>query len=113
MIGRDNHLIINTRYTKLIPFEEDYVEVLDASLSFQNKIGSDYRYYYFPVITFRKRAADALKKIKEPISVKLLYKGEEIVIKDLRQSSWSHSKWYDRYFYYRPTPKRGYGVCVW
>jgi hypothetical protein len=113
MIGRDNHLIINTRYTKLIPFEEDYVEVLDASLSFQNKIGSDYRYYYFPVITFRKRAADALKKIKEPILVKLLYKGEEIVIKDLRQSSWSHSKWYDRYFYYRPTPKRGYGVCVW
>jgi hypothetical protein len=113
MVGRDNHLLINTKYTKLIPFEEDWVEVLEASPSFKHSLGSDYRYYYYPVITFRKKAADALKKIKEPLAVTLRYKGENIFIKDLHQSSWSHSKWYDRYFYYRPTPKRGYGGCVW
>jgi hypothetical protein len=113
MVGRDNHLLINTHYTKVIPFEEDYIEMLSAPPSLQKYFGSDYRYYYYPVITFRKKAAEALTRIKEPVTVKIRYKENEIVIKDLKQSSWSQSKWYHRYFYYRPTPKPGYGVCVW
>ncbi len=113
MAGRDNHLLIKTKYTKLIPFEEDYVEILEMSNNVRRFIGSDYKHYYYPLITFRKRASDALKKINDPVYIRLLYKGEEIVIEDLRRSEWSQSKWYDRYFYYRPTPKKGYGVCVW
>ena len=113
MAGRDNHLLINTKYTKLIPFEEDYVQVLEVSESFRRFFGNDYQYYYYPVITFRKRAADALKKMNEPVFVRLLYHGKEIVIDDLQKSPWSASKWYDRYFYYRPTPKPGLGICVW
>jgi len=113
MAGRDNHLLIKTKYTKIIPFEEDYVQVLEIGRPLRGYFGNNYQYYYYPVITFRKRAADALKKINEPVSVRLLYKGKEIVVDDLRKSPWSASKWYDRYFYYRPTPKPGLGICVW
>jgi hypothetical protein len=113
MAGRDNHLLIPVKYTKLIPFEEDYVEILEAPDAIRTLLGNDYKYYYYPVITFRKRMHDALKKIRQPVGIKLLYKGKEIIIEDLHNTQWAASKWYDRYFYYRPTPRKGYGVCVW
>jgi len=113
MAGRDNHLLISTRCTKLIPFEEDYLQVLDVSSNFISKIGSNYKYYYYPLITFRYNASVWLKNIKDPVSVRIFYRGKEFIIPNLATSDFSRSRWYDRYFYYRPTPVRGYGVCVW
>ncbi len=113
MQGRDNHLLINTKYTKLIPFEEDSVRILEISSNLKKYIGNDYRYYHYPVITFRRRASIWVKAIDEPVYVKLIYRSDTIKITNLKQSIWAKSFWHDRYFYYRPTPVKGYGVCVW
>jgi hypothetical protein len=113
MKGRDNHLLMKSKYTKLIPFEEDCLQLLEVSPNLIRCFGRDYRYYYYPVITFRKRTNECLRTIQEPVYVKFIYKSDTISISDLRKSVWSASHWYDRYFYYRPTPVKGYGICVW
>lgn len=111
--SRSNHLLINTNYTKIWNFEEDYVTIVElpSHLKWQNSI--DLIGYDLPLIEFKKQAQNWVNQDTEKITCILLYKGELIKINDLKESEFSKAKWWYHYIYFRKIPKKGVNECLW
>lgn len=111
--SRSNHLLINTNYTKIWDFEEDYVTIikLPEHLKWQNSIailGSD-----LPLIEFKKQSNQWVKQEDGIITCTIKYKGEIINIPNLKESEFSKSKWWHHFVYFRKIPKKGVNECLW
>ncbi|HMO31519.1 MAG TPA: hypothetical protein PKE63_12345 [Lacibacter sp.] len=111
--GRSNHLLINTAYTKLFHFEEDYLLLREVSPNLHRFTGTTYHQFSYPLVTFRRRAAHWAREVREPVYIRLQYRGQTYEIRDLSGSPFARERWYDRYLYFRETPLKGYGVCMW
>lgn len=111
--SRSNHFIINTRYTKIWEFEEDYVAILKLPAQ-EMEWGTRYKIenYDLPLIEFKKLARH-WSDTKEKISCTILYKGKTIYINDLANSEFSDTEWWYRFLFYRRIPKEGINQCMW
>ncbi len=111
--GRSNHLLLNTRYTKLFHFEEDKALILSVSPNLLAFTGDQYRQFSYPLVLLRKRAAEWAADVKGPVRLELEYNGTVYVIENLSSDPLLKKRWYDDYLFFRETPLQGLGGCYW
>lgn len=111
--GRSNHLLLNTRYTKLFRFEEDKVLIRSVSPNLLALTGANYQQFSYPMVLLRKRAAEWAATAKGPVRLELEYNGAVYVIEDLKTDPLLKKRWYDDYLFFRETPLEGLGGCYW
>lgn len=113
--SRSNHYIINTKYTKIWDFEEDYVTIIRLPEE-EKKWGKTYKIenYDLPVLEFKKLATRWTDSYGyKKISCTILYKGKEIELEDIAGSNFNDTKWWYRFLYYRRIPKNSINECMW
>jgi hypothetical protein len=97
-----NHYLINTKYTKIWNFEEDYVHIISIPDKCTWQYRNPLKGYGLPVIEFKKKVA-SWSKFNEPLPCVLEYKGKTLFIPDLRTSKFNNAdrKLWERFLFYR------------
>lgn len=109
--SRSNHFFINTNYTKMVNFEEDYIELiyLDNKLAYEKLDG-----FCLPMVEFKYKIKEwSVLFEKEKLEAKFVYKKDTIFIKNLQESSYNNAKWYYKYLYFRKIQPKGTTECYW
>jgi len=111
--SQSNHLLIDTKKTKIWNFEEDNVLVLKIS----DTLNTDLENFRLPVSEFKyqaKKWCDDKKFKNGNLSCILVYKNDTLKIKNLRNSEWSKPLWWHRYLYFRKIQtEQGMNKCRW
>ncbi len=108
--SRSNHLLIDTKKTKIFDFEEDYVYIMAIDVPILNK---EYKGFYLPKVEFNFLVNYWGAKLNRAIYSKLLYRNKVYEIKDLRKSEFNHSKWWYRYLFFRKIQANAPNKCRW
>lgn len=108
--SRSNHLIIDTKSTKIFDFEEDNVLILQLPDTIKNRKLENFK---LPLIEFKYQAHQFCKKYSIKLNCTLVYKNDTIVIPDLKNSSFSKTKWWYKYLYFRKIQPEGANDCYW
>jgi hypothetical protein len=111
--SRSNHLLIHTANTKLFHFEEDNLRIQKVSNNLLPHAGAVYAQYIYPKVLFRNRMKQWAEVVKEPVYIRVLYQNRIYEVRDLQSNPFMQSKWYDRFLYFRETPEKGVGYCMW
>ncbi len=109
--SRSNHLIIDTKKTKIFNFEEDNVLILALhdSLKAKKLIG-----YKLPITEFKYAAKEWVKSKKNiKLTATLIYKKDTIFITDLKNSEFSKHKWWYKFLFFRKIQPQGANECYW
>jgi hypothetical protein len=111
--SRSNHFLVNTMYTKVLDFEEDYLRIikLPKGTKWDDRYSIDN--YDVPVITFKNMSGRWAARLKGKLPCTILYKGKVIKIDDLRTSSFRRTEWWHRFLHYRRIPLPGVNECMW
>jgi hypothetical protein len=109
--NRSNHLIINTKKTKIFDFEEDTVLILKLSDSLKKEALVGYK---IPKIEFQFEVHEWAKKYpKTNLNCTLIYKNDTIIIPDLKQSKFNKTLWWYRFVNFRKIQVEGPNFCYW
>lgn len=111
--SRNNHFLIDTRKTKMCAFEEDYITILELPEEYKWESSQKLINYDLPVIEFKTQVAEWIKKTDRKIRCVVKYKGETIIIDDLKASEFGNAKWWYRYLFYRKIAPKGSVECLW
>ncbi len=109
--NRSNHLIINTKKTKVFHFEEDNIFILklDDPIKKDSLVG-----FKIPIIEFKYLSHQlAVKYPTINISCTLVYKNDTLVITDLKKSKFNESKWWYRFINFRKIQPNAPNKCYW
>ena len=103
---RNNHLLIDTRKTKIFDFEEDsvYIIYLDKW---------KYNGYKLAVVEFSFLANNLSRKKGKPVSCTLIYKGKKLHYDDIGKSPFKETKWWYKYLYFREIQISSPNRCRW
>jgi hypothetical protein len=107
---RSNHLLINTKYTKIVDFEEDAVLILKLHDTLKKHKLENFR---IPISEFRFLSNHWSKRYKIKLNCILVYKNDTIKIDDLKNSSFVETKWWYKYLYFRKIQPNGPNECLW
>lgn len=107
---RSNHLLINTKYTKIVDFEEDNVLILELhdTLKKLNLV-----HHKIPITEFQFLSKNWSNSYKIKLHCVLVYKKDTIKIDDLKTSPFIETKWWYKYLYYRKIQTQGPNKCQW
>lgn len=108
--GSSNHLLINTKYTKIVDFEEDNILILQLHDTLNRHKLENFR---IPISEFRFLSNDWSKRYKIKLNCVLVYKKDTLHIDDLKNSSFSETKWWYKYLYFRKIQTEGPIKCQW
>ncbi len=109
--NRSNHLLIDTRKTKLFDFEEDNLHILSLDKRLQKE---KLEGFILPVSEFHYRAANWAKNHRDwKISCTIVYKKDTTIIADLSKTDFANTKWWHRYVNFRKIPPEGPCKCFW
>ncbi len=109
--NRSNHLIINTKNTKIFDFEEDNLLILKLSDSLVKDSLINFK---IPVTEFKYLTSKWAKKYpKMQLNATFVYKSDTILIKNLKKSSFNDPKWWYRYINFRKIQVAGANKCYW
>ena len=109
--SRSNHLIVDTRYTKLTDFEEDNVLVLELHDTLKKERLEGFR---VPVVEFCFLAKQYTERYPAvALNCRLVYRNDTIAIADLKQSRYSQTKWWYKYLFFRKIQPDGPNACYW
>lgn len=109
--SRSNHLIIDTKKTKIFGFEEDNLLVLKIhdSLKKDSIVG-----YKIPIIEFKYKTKCWLKRYSTTkLNATVVYKNDTIDIPDLKKSEFNDAKWWYKYINFRKIQPEGANKCYW
>lgn len=109
--SRSNHLLIDTKKTKITDWEEDNVLILELhdTLKYTEKEG-----YKLPIIEFRYLANLYAKRYpKTAINCTFVYKNDTIFVPDLKKSEYVKTKWWYQYINFRKIQPEGPNKCLW
>lgn len=109
--SRSNHLIINTKYTKISNFEEDTLRIITLSndLKYEKLEG-----FLLPMVEFKYKIKEWTNHFEgKKLSATLVYKNDTIVIDDLKKSIYNQQKWYYNYLYFRKIQPKESIECYW
>ncbi|MDI1257600.1 MAG: HTTM domain-containing protein [Flavobacterium sp.] len=109
--SRSNHLLIDTKKTKIFDLEEDNLLIfkLDERLKTAKLEG-----FRLPITQFKFLASQWIKKPnRENLACTLVYKNDTIVINDLSKSEFSKTKWWYKYISFRKIQPEGANECYW
>lgn len=105
--GEGNHLLVDTRKTKLFGFEEDYVTVLATGNRRLDSIYADTR---IPLVEFNYRASFWTKK---PLRFELVYRGDTLRTATLKGTRFEKGEWWHKYLFFRPVAVSEKQPCRW
>ena len=105
-----NHLLIDTRKTKIFNFEEDNVIILKIHESFRKERLEGIK---IPVSEFKFLCKKWTSSSRIKLNCTLVYKNDTIVIDDLRKSEFAKTQWWNRYLYFRKIQTEGPNKCRW
>ena len=108
--GSSNHLLINTKYTKIVNLEEDNVLILKLHDTLNKHKLENFR---IPISEFQFLSNDWSKRYKIKLNCDLVYKKDTLHIDDLKNSSFSETKWWYKYLYFRKIQTEGPMKCQW
>ncbi|MCB9202460.1 MAG: hypothetical protein H6604_05375 [Flavobacteriales bacterium] len=116
--SRNNHLLIDTKKTKIFDFEEDNIEIFHSSIEIQREFYDKYfqgRYteYLYPMIEVKKNIKQALSRTDKKLFIYFKYNGKYYYIKDVKNSPLNNSKWWHRYVFLRGIQKERPNRCQW
>ena len=109
--SRSNHLIIDTKKTKLFDFEEDNVLILKLHDTLKKGKLENYRLPLIEFKYFSKKWCDRYPKLQ--INATIVYKKDTLVIPDLRKTEFATTKWWYRYVFFRKIQVEGANECYW
>lgn len=115
--SRSNHLLIDTKITKIFSFEEDLILINTASSELINEIKRrNYSFklgkFLLPKIELQK-AIHRISKSNKNIYIDYQYNKKHYVIKDVGNSSLNQIKWWYKLIYLRPVQIEGENKCQW
>jgi hypothetical protein len=112
--NRSNHLLINTRFTKLTDWEEDqvYVIEIDSVLQKQNAV-LRIKGMYIPRNELAYRISTAKPNKSGNNWAEIIDHRDTIQINDLMQSPYANSKWWYKYVSFRVIQPNGPNRCRW
>ncbi|OYU79809.1 MAG: hypothetical protein CFE23_12410 [Flavobacterium sp. BFFFF1] len=107
--SRSNHLLIDTKRTKIVNLEEDnlFILELDNRLQYEKLQG-----YFLPVSEFKFKAANWAKRFKN-IHCKLVYQGDTIKTANLSETDFTKTDWWYRLVNFRKIQPDGACKCLW
>ncbi|WP_298120530.1 hypothetical protein [Flavobacterium sp.] len=106
----NNHLLIDTKKTKLFDFEEDYVEIIYLK---NKNIREDFNGYKLPLVEFNFLVNYWNKTYTDKVPCKLIYKGKIFETNDIRTSEFNQTKWWYKYLSFRKIQSKGPNECRW
>lgn len=110
---RQNHLLINTNYTKLIDFEQDLVEVRYIDSQTRPPSRYDIQGYLIPRSEFRFIANMSTLDTDRRISMDIRDNGKEIRIDDLARSEYAERPLSSYFLTFRQIDAFGSAKCRW
>ena len=105
-----NHLIIDTKKTKIFNFEEDNVLILKLHDTLKIE---QLEHTKIPISEFQFLSKNWCRLYKVKLNCTLVYKKDTVVIDDLRKSEFSKTQWWNRYLYFRKIQTEGPNKCRW
>lgn len=108
--SKSNHLLIDTKKTKIFDFEEDFVEIisLDNPSARESFVG-----FRIPVVEFKYMIQNSANKSNQPLPCILRYKNKLFKIDDLKKSEFNTAKWWYKYLNFRKIQINGANECRW
>lgn len=106
----NNHLLIDTKKTKIFDFEEDAVTIIYLN---NKNITENYNGFKLPLVEFRFLVNYWSKTYKDEVPCKLIYKGKVFETKDICNSEFSQTKWWYKYLNFRKIQAKGPNECRW
>ena len=109
--SRSNHLLIDTKKTKIFNFEEDNLLVLKLHDTLKNNKLENFK---VPMIEFKYLVGQWSKQYPNvTLDAKIVYKNDTIVIADLRKSKYNSRKWWYKYINFRKIQPENPNKCIW
>lgn len=109
--SRSNHLLINTNYTKLTDWEEDYVTLVKLPESWKEQ---QLEGFLLPKMEFAYQIkGQSWRFPNEAMPATVIYKGKTIVVPDLRKSEFANTELYYKFIFFRKIPVDGPCPCLW
>lgn len=105
-----NHLLIDTKKTKIFNFEEDNVHILKLHDTLKKE---QFEHSKIPISEFQFLSNNWCRLYKVKLNCTLVYKKDTIVIDDLRKSEFVKTQWWNRYLYFRKIQTEGPNECRW
>ena len=109
---RSNHLIINTRKTKIFAFEEDVVEILEIDGFARFHSNQDVTRSYLPLVSFSRSVELWKRHNSAPNGIVFRYRDEEHTVEDL-DDFLPQNPFASRFLLFRMTPKTGPMKTSW
>ena len=106
----NNHLLIDTKKTKIFDFEEDAITIIYLK---NKNIAENYNGYKLPLVEFRFLVNYWRENFKDKVPCKLVYKGKVYETKDICSSEFSQIKWWYKYLNFRKIQINGANECRW
>ncbi|KAB1154307.1 HTTM domain-containing protein [Flavobacterium luteum] len=106
----NNHLLIDTKKTKIFNFEEDNVLILKLHDTLKKE---QFEHNKIPISEFQFLSSNWCRLYKVKLNCTLVYKKDTIVIDDLRKSEFVKTQWWNRYLYFRKIQTEGPNTCRW
>ena len=110
---RSNHLLINTKFTKLIDFEKNLISVDHIHTKVRPPSRYEIQGYLLPESEFRYIASISSKKLEHKISLDIMYRGKNMYIEDLANSQFSNKPISSRFLTFRQIDPIGPAKCRW
>ena len=105
-----NHLLIDTKKTKLFDLEEDAVYIIKMD---NPHVKEKYNGFKLPVVEFRFLVNYWSNNFDKPIPCEFIYNGNKYKFKDLKNSEFKNSKWWYKYLSFRKIQTTSPNECRW
>lgn len=110
---RSNHLVIDTKYTKVFDWEEDHVYIAFTDSNYLHDYPlSQINHLLVPKTELAYRIHAAAKNTY-PLGAIIIDQNDTIVVPDLHQSAYAANKWWYKYIAFRPIQPDGPNRCRW
>ena len=113
--NRSNHFIIDTKFTKIFPFEEDNVRILrlDGQSKWKKQQILNFTEILIPTTEFSYLIHEWSENSKDKINCTLVYRGQIFEVEDLRTSKFSVFYWWYKFIPFRVIQVNGQNICRW
>ena len=111
--SRSNHLLINTKYTKLFDWEENHVYITFTDSNYLHDYPlKQINHLLIPKTELAYRI-QATEKNSYPLGAIVIDKTDTVVVPNLYFSIYAESKWWYKYIAFRPIQREGPNRCRW
>lgn len=110
---RQNHLLINTHYTKIWDFEADLVFIRDFMSEYRIRTKYDLQGYLLPAVEFSFLSSRLDKSSIHKVAIEIEHNGQRMTIDDLSNSPYAEVPLASNFLTFRQLDLIGQAKCRW